>query len=152
MSIPSKLPALALVVASLLATACGGSTSPASTLPPGYSITIANMAFSPLNLTAPAGATVTVLNRDAMTHSVTQQAAAGSFTLGASAGTTPFDTGLFTGSRTFTLPAGLADGTVLHYYCSSHTTTMLTPNGTITISAVARPGGGYEPGGGGTSY
>jgi len=29
---------------------------------------------------------------------------------------------------------------------------MLTPNGTITISAVARPGGGYEPGGGGTSY
>jgi hypothetical protein len=72
--------------------------------------------------------------------------------MGAPAGTTPFDTGLFTGSRTFTLPAGLADGTVLHYYCSSHTTTMLTPNGTITISAAARPGGGYEPGGGGTGY
>ena len=151
MSIRSMHSAAALVVASAFATACGGSSSPASTLPPGYYITITNMAFSPLNLSAPAGATVTVLNRDAMTHSVTQQAAAGSFTLGAPAGATPFDTGLFTGSRTFTLPAGLADGTVLHYYCSSHTTAMLTPNGAITISAAARPAGGTDPGGG-TGY
>ena len=149
MSIRSKLFAVALVVASVFATACGGSSTPASSLPPGYSITITNMSFSPLNLAAPAGATVTVLNRDAMTHSVTQQAAAAAFTLGAPSGTTPFDTGLFTGTRTFTLPAGLADGTVLHYYCSNHTSTMLTPNGTITIAAAAQPGGGIDPGPGG---
>jgi len=49
-------------------------------------------------------------------------------------------------------PAGLADGTVLHYYCSNHTSTMVTPNGTITIAAAAAPGPGIDPGGGGIGY
>jgi plastocyanin len=129
-----------------LASACGSSSPSSGTLPPGYYITIRNMSFSPPNLAAPAGATVTVLNRDAMVHSVTQQATAATYTPGAPAGTTPFDTGLFSGTRTFTLPGGLADGTVLHYYCSNHTTTMLTPNGTITIASAAPPAPGDDPG------
>ncbi|MBS1108526.1 MAG: blue (type 1) copper domain [Anaeromyxobacteraceae bacterium] len=149
MSILSKLRVAAVVAAGVLASACGGSSASSSSLPPGYYIVISNMSFAPLNLAAPSGATVTVINRDSMTHSVTQQAAAAAFTLGAPSGTTPFDTGLFTGTRTFTLPAGLADGTVLHYYCSNHTSTMLTPNGTITIAAAAQPGGGIDPGPGG---
>lgn len=138
----------ALAAAAALASACGSSSPSPGTLPPGYYITISNMSFAPLNLAAPAGATVTVLNRDAMAHSVTQQAAAGAYTVGAPAGTTPFDTGLFSGTKTFTLPAGLADGTSLHYYCSNHTSTMLTPNGTITITSAAPPAPGTDPGAG----
>lgn len=139
----------AVMAAASLASACGSSSPSSGALPPGYYVTIRNMSFSPLNLAAPAGATVTVLNRDAMVHSVTQQAAAAAYTLGAPAGTTPFDTGLFSGTRTIALPAGLADGTVLHYYCSNHTTTMLTPNGTITITSAAPPAPGGDPVGGG---
>jgi plastocyanin len=135
-----------------LAAACGDSTPAGSSLPPGYYITISSLAYAPLDLAAPSGATVTVVNRDAMTHSVTQQAAAGAFTPGAPGGGTPFDTGLFTGTRTFTLPTGLADGTVLHYYCTSHTSTMLTPNGTITIRSAAPVGNGPDPVGGGSNY
>jgi hypothetical protein len=147
MSSRSMLGASVLVAASLLVPGCGDSSPSASTLPPGYYISIAGMSFSPLNLEAPTGATITVLN--AMAHSVTQQAAAGAFVPGAPAGTTAFDTGLFTGTKTFVLPAGLADGTVLHYYCTSHTSLMTTPNGTITIRAAAPPvsGGPYNPGG-----
>jgi plastocyanin len=134
-------------VAAAWLAACGGTTTPAgTTLRPGYYIGISSMAYSPLNLAAPAGSTVTVINRDAMNHSVTSQAAPGSFTPGAAAGA-PFDTGLFTGSRTFRIPAGLADGTVLHYYCSSHGSLMATPNGTITIDSTA--GVGPAPAGGG---
>ncbi len=152
MSNRSRYGAAALVAAGVLASACGSSSTSSSALPAGYYIIISNMSFAPSNLEAPAGATVTVVNRDAMVHSVTQQSTAGAFTLGAPAGTTPFDTGLFSGSKAFTLPAGLADGTVLHYYCSNHTSTMLTPNGTITIRAAAPPTPGIDPGGPGTGY
>ena len=149
MSSRSMLGVSVLVAASLLTSGCGDSaSSPATTLPPGYYISISNMSFSPLDLEAPPGAKVTVVNRDAMAHSVTQQAAAGAFVAGAPVGSTPFDTGLFTGTKTFVLPAGLADGTVLHYYCSSHASLMTTPNGTITIRVAAPPvdGGPYNPG------
>jgi len=139
-----RISLLTMAVATLAA--CGGSSTTGTTLPPGYYITITGMAYAPLNLAVPSGGTVSVVNRDAMPHSVTSQAAPGSFTPGASAGT-PFDTGLFTGLKTFTVPAGLADGTVLHYYCTSHGSLMLTPNGTITIQAAAQPG--PSPGGGG---
>jgi plastocyanin len=151
MSIRPKLGAVALVTALGLITACGDSTPAAATLPPGYYITISNLTYSPLDLVAPAGATITVLNRDTMTHSVTQQAAPGTFTPGTPGGGTPFDTGLFTGTKTFTLPTGLVEGTVLSYYCTSHTSTMATPNGTITIRAAATPAPNPYPGGG-TGY
>jgi plastocyanin len=139
---------LVFVAAAVLA-ACGGSSS--SALPAGYYITLSGMAFPVATLEAPAGATITVVNQSAMGHTVTQEAARDGFTLGAPAGTTPFDTGLFSaGTRTFSLPAGLADGTVLYYYCRTHTSLMVPSTGTITIRASAQPGpgpagGGYGP-------
>ncbi len=151
MPMRSTLRSFPLVAVLALAAACGDSTPAASSLPPGYYITISGMAYAPLNLSAPAGATITVLNRDAMAHSVTQQVAPATFTPGAPGGGTPFDTGLFTGTKTFTLPAGLVEGTVLSYYCSSHASMMVTPNGTITIRAAAAPAPDPYPGGG-TGY
>ena len=139
---------LVFVAAAALA-ACGGSSS--SALPPGYYIIVADMAFPTATLEAPAGATITVVNQSSMGHTVAQEAARDDFTLGAPAGTTPFDTGLFAaGTRTFSLPTGLADGTVLYYYCRTHTSLMVPSTGTITIRASAQPvtgppGGGYGP-------
>jgi len=139
---------LVFVAAAALA-ACGGSSS--SALPAGYYITISGMAFPVATLEAPAGATITVVNQSAMGHTVTQEAALDAFTLGSLPGTTPFDTGLFpAGTRTFPLPTGLADGTVLYYYCRTHTSLMVPSTGTITIRASAQPssgpaGGGYGP-------
>ena len=135
--------AAALGAASLAA--CGGGSSKKN-LPPGYYITISSMRFSPLNLTVPPGATVTVLNDDSMEHSVTSEAAAGDYTPGAVAGVS-FDTGLFVGQRGFTISSTAPEGTVIPYYCRSHTSSMATPNGTITIHAAATPS--QPPGGGG---
>ncbi len=140
---------LAVALAPMLLAACGGSSSGTS-YPPGYYITLGPMSFSPANLAAPSGATVTVVNNSGYTHSVTQEAAAGDYVLGAPTGMTPFDTGLFgSGTKTFTLPTGLADGTVLYYFCRNHMGAMTPPNGTITITATAPPGGGGGGGGGG---
>lgn len=151
------------VLAGVLA-ACGGSSSgssPAPTPTPtptvggpqSFQLTISGLAFSPLDLQVPAGATVTVVNKDAMQHSVTSEASPGAFTPGAVGGV-QFDTGPFTGTRTFTIPANAATGTVIPYYCTVHLGTMATPNGTLTIAAstptptptptvTSMPGGGY---------
>jgi plastocyanin len=127
--------------------ACGGSSS-GTTLPPGYYITISTLSFSPANLAAPSGATITVVNNSTTSHSVTQQAAVDAFTMGAMTGMTPFDTGMFSNaSKTFTLPTGLAEGTVLYYYCRNHTSMMVPSTGRITITAAAAPSGG-----GGSGY
>ncbi len=125
---------------------CGGSSSGSSHS--GYTIAIGNLSFAPANLAAPSGATITVVNQSTTTlHSVTQEASVDAFTPGAPAGMTPFDTGLFdAGSRTFTLPAGLPEGTVLYYYCRNHLGMMVPSTGRITITAAALPtggGGGY---------
>jgi hypothetical protein len=84
-----------------------------------------------------------------MAHSVTSQAAPGQYVLGAPAGVATFDTGNFTGSATFVVPSGLAEGTTLSYFCRTHTSTMATPNGTLTISATAQPAS--PPAGSGTA-
>lgn len=135
-----------------LAAGCGGSSSTSTNLPPGYYITISGLAFSPLDLSVPPGATVTVINRDGMDHSVTSEAAPSAFTPGAVAGVS-FDTGLFLGQKSFTIPSSAAEGTVIHYFCRSHLGAMATPNGTVTIHASAPPspppGGGGGGGGGG---
>lgn len=127
------------VAASAMAVAaCGGSSSsssapaPAPAAPAEPTITISGMAFSPLDLHVPAGATVTVVNRDGILHSVTSEAAPNAFTPGPVGGIA-FDTGQFTGQRTFSIPANAATGTVVPYYCTSHLSMMATPNGTITI-------------------
>jgi plastocyanin len=133
-----------------LAVGCGGSSSTSSgQTASGFTITIASMAFAPLGLAVPPGATVTVVNRDSMAHSVTSEAAPNAFTPGAVSGVS-FDTGPFTGTRTITIPANAPEGAVIPYYCTVHGNTMATPNGTITIHAAARPA--PSPGGGGGGY
>lgn len=146
-----SLAALGLAVA-----ACGSSSSSSSPAPapqgPGFFITISNLSYSPLNLHVPPGATVTVLNQDGMPHSVTSEATQNAFTPGSVSGVS-FDTGPFTGTKTFSIPAAATGGTVIPYYCTVHRGTMATPNGAITVdpSAVATtaPGAGGAGGGGG---
>jgi plastocyanin len=131
---------LAAVVA-VIATGCGGSSSSGAAAPApasGFFIVISNMSFSPLNLQAPAGATVTVVNHDSTPHSVTSEASPNAFTPGLAGGVS-FDTGVFTGTRSFQLPSGVANGTVIPYYCTVHKGTMNTPNGAITINSAAQP-------------
>src|SRR5512137_2406981 len=111
---------LAFLACATLA-ACGDSAG-GTTAPPGYTITIGPLSFSPANLAAPSGARITVVNGSTTSHSVTQEAAVDAFVMGAMPGATAFDTGLFAnGTRSFTLPTGLAEGTVLYYYCQNHT-------------------------------
>ena len=96
-----------------------------------YVITIQNVHFSPDNLDVPPGETVTVRNLDAMLHSVTSEAALDDFTPGAVGGVS-FDTGTFaSGTRSFSLPATAAAGTVIHYYCEVHDGVMNQP--TVTV-------------------
>lgn len=147
-------------VLAAVAAACGSSSSSSSAAPPpqasGFVITIANMAFSPADLRVPPGATVTVVNRDGMPHSVTSEAHANDFTPGSVNGIS-FDTGPFTGTRTFTIPGGATANTVVPYYCTVHRGAMATPSATITIDPSAVPttapgGGGGGTGGGGGGY
>lgn len=123
-----------LLAAASLAAACGGSsnsgmvnttsTSDGGTGSDGgaasITIHIRGLAFSPENPSAPPGATVTVVNDDSPTvHSMTSEATAGTFTPGAVAGVS-FDTGLFTGTRSFTIPSTAVTGTVIPFYCRNH--------------------------------
>jgi plastocyanin len=67
----------------LLLAACGGGTAPTTTAVPtssptasaegAASVTIQGFAFSPAEITVRAGDTVTWTNRDAVTHTVTQE-------------------------------------------------------------------------------
>ena len=143
-----RVAALAGVVLALAS--CGGSSSGGGGGvgggAPGFYITISGMAFSPAELHVPAGGTVTVVNQDAMQHSVTSEAASGDFTPGGVGGV-QFDTGAFTGTRTFMIPANATNGTVIPYYCTVHKGLMATPNANIMVDDSAQPG--PAPGGGG---
>jgi plastocyanin len=132
------------VAACAFVAACGSSTP--STSPSGFTITISSFSFSPLNLNAPPGATVTVVNDDNTPHSVTSETAPETFTPGAVRGVS-FDTGPFTGQASFTLPSSAPNGTVIPYYCSVHKSAMTTRTGTITIQVTAAPDGGAPDGG-----
>jgi plastocyanin len=120
--------------------ACGGSSYDDGGDPApqeqasGFQIVISGMTFSPAQLEVSPGATVTIQNRDSTPHSVTSQAAPNAFTKGGVAGVS-FDTGAFTGTRTFVIPSSAAVGTVIPYYCTTHLGTMVTPNGSIVIAA-----------------
>ena len=133
---------------------CGGSSSGpnnsvGSGMPPGFYINIAGLAYSPLQLEAPPGATVTVLNQDSMPHTVTSEAAAGSFVPAAVSGV-QFDQAVAAHSTaTFTLPANAPEGATIPYYCKVHTSTMVTQTGTIHVNASAQPAA--PPGGGGSN-
>jgi plastocyanin len=145
---------LGLGVVALALASCGGSSSggggggTVSGGAPGFYIKIQGMAFSPLELSVPPGGTVTVVNDDGFPHTVTSEAAAGNFTLGNVAGV-QFDTGQFTGTRTFPIPANAPNGTVIPYFCNVHKSMMVTPTGTIKVDDTAQPGPAPGSGGGG---
>jgi plastocyanin len=134
----------------LAAIGCGGSSNSGNTpvmttgtptpTPSGFVITIVGLRYSPLNLSVPPGATITVLNNDpGMIHSVTSEARVGAYTPGAVNGVS-FNTGEFgDGTRAIQIAANAPAGTVIPYYCITHLTTMATPNGTITIDPNATP-------------
>jgi hypothetical protein len=65
---------------------------------------------------------------------VTSESAPGEFAPGGVAGVA-FDTGPFTGARSFTIPADAPPGTVVPFYCSVHRERMATPNGAIRVVA-----------------
>jgi plastocyanin len=121
------------VVAAALSGACGSKSSGTPN-----QITISNLTFSPQNLNATPGSTVTVQNNDSMGHSVTSTSTAGVYTPGAVAGIS-FDTGVFTGTATFSIPANATVGTVIPYFCTSHTTRMAQAQ--ITITSASSGGG-----------
>ena len=153
----ARMMRVAAVVAAALISGCGstgyggGGGGGGGGTTPGFYVVIEGSAFNPLQLSAPPGATVTVLNRDPMAHSVTSEAAAGDFTPGGVGGV-EFNTGSFTGSKTFTLPADATDGTVIPYYCTVHKSTMVTPNGSIRIDSSAQPAPAPGSSGGGGGY
>ncbi len=118
---------LALLVGAAASDAGSAGTGPAG----GAVITIQNLTFSPANLEVAPGATVTVRNLDKMPHTVTSQAKAGSFTPGAVSGVS-FDTGNFTGEKTFTIPPTAPAGTVIPYFCRVHKGGMKN-SGTVTV-------------------
>ncbi len=151
--------AFASAAAWAFVSACGSSTPSPIVSPGGYAISISNLSFSPLNLEAPPGATVTVTNNDNTPHSVTSEAAAGNFVPGAVSGV-QFDTSPFVGQASFMIPGNAPNGTVIPYYCRVHLSGMNTPTGTITIKVSAAHDGGTPDGGqydggeydGGTTY
>ncbi|GEJ55780.1 plastocyanin/azurin family copper-binding protein [Anaeromyxobacter diazotrophicus] len=164
----------AVVAAAALAAACGGSYSAPSggtdagtvtttgadggTTPTSFELHIKGMAFSPENLTVPAGATVQVVNDDgSVPHSVTSEATAGAYVPGSVAGIS-FDTGIFTGTRSFTLPASAATGTVIPYFCRVHGAMMVDaakvqltigPAGTAPVTPTTTPAPTMPPSPGG---
>ena len=101
-------------------------------------LTIQNFTFSPANLAVNPGQTVRVRNQDgSMGHSVTSQSAPRTFTPGGVAGVS-FNTGIFTGEATFTIPGNAPAGTIIPYYCIPHTSQMRN-TGVITVRASGDP-------------
>jgi plastocyanin len=148
--------ALALIGLVSALASCGGSSSGSgggsgtvNNGATGFYITISGMAFSPLQLAVPPGATVTVVNQDGIPHSVTSEDAPGNYTLGSVSGV-QFDTGLFVSQANFTIPANAPAGAIIPFFCKNHKQTMVTPTGTIRIDSSAQPGPAPVTGGGGS--
>lgn len=93
-------------------------------------ITIDNDTFDPVEFTAEPGELITVVNDDDESHTVTSQSDEDEFD-----DTGDFDTGTIEAGETdsFTIPADAEDGDTFFFYCDIHTSSMATPNGTITI-------------------
>jgi plastocyanin len=83
----------------------------------GTSVVIQNFAFQPPSLTVPAGATVTVVNKDSVTH-----------TLSSTASPSAFDTGDIASGTTTTFKAPAKAG-AYPYICKIHT----FMHGTLTV-------------------
>ena len=100
-------------------------------------VTILNYTYAPRRIAVWAGGAVLIRNYDAVRHTVTSEAAAGSHLPGAVNGVS-FDTGPFLGDRVITIPAGAPVGTVVPYYCQLHGGAMLD-EGEIEIVAPPSP-------------
>jgi plastocyanin len=94
---------LCLAALAVVAAACGGSDDDISSAAGAKTVTIANFEFAPDTLEVKVGDTVTVDNKDQTEHTVT-------------AGDKSFDTGSFTGTKTFTVTRA---GTFT-YVCEIH--------------------------------
>jgi plastocyanin len=111
---PRWLGTLGAAVAGLLLAACGGGGgSPSPTSPPGAgaavaanTVTISNFMFSPMTAAVAPGAIVKVVNKDAVTHTLT--AVGGQF-----------DTGNIGPGQTRTFTAPTKPGSY-HYICNIH--------------------------------
>ena len=130
LSVYRSLYVLSVLAVAAFSVNCGSSSS----TPAANTITISSFLYSPTNLSVQPGATVTVVNADGTQHSVTSQTAMGAFTAGA-VNNVQFDTGAFTGTKTFTISATATVGTVIPYFCIVHLGTMGMGQGQITIVA-----------------
>ena len=134
---PLACPRLAWTLALTLAAAgCDGTGATADATGPStpYVITVSNYMEAPASLGAPAGATVLVQNFDDFDHWFSSSVAPGVYVHSAVGG---FDLDLelpARGVRSFALPAGLAAGTVVPYFCRLHLKAELTA-GSLTILA-----------------
>jgi plastocyanin len=117
----------------LLAAACAQPPTQASYPPGTFLLRIRNYTFDPQHLTVTPGATIVVVNDDPFDHTVTSEAAPGSFAPGAVNGVS-FDTGPFQGARQIDIPADAPVGTVVPYFCEMHGAAM-TDAPDITIAA-----------------
>ncbi len=132
---PLACPRLAFALA-LAVAGCGGAGATADATGPStpYVITVSNYMEAPASLGAPAGATVLVQNFDDFDHWFSSSVAPGVYVHSAVGG---FDLDLelpARGVRSFALPAGLAAGTVVPYFCRLHLKAELTA-GSLTILA-----------------
>ena len=95
---------VSLAALALVATACGGSDGASGNASSGAkTVTISNFEFAPDTLEVKVGDTVTVDNKDQTEHTVTARDKS-------------FDTGTFTGTKTFTVTKA---GT-FEYVCEIH--------------------------------
>jgi plastocyanin len=131
--LPTRIRLLAALAFVTLACNCGSSSSGGPN-----TITISNFLFSPTTMAVAPGTTITVVNQDSMTHSVTSQDTPSAFTPGGVNGII-FDTGAFLGTASFTIPSTAPVGTVVPYYCAVHLSTMGMNQGTITVAGATLP-------------
>jgi plastocyanin len=98
----------------------GGTGGPGGGGAPGeFTIDIVDFAYSPEQLTVPAGATVTVRNSGTAPHSVTSGTCVQTTCTESDLNGVGFDTGIIEpgASATFTIPADAASGTEVPYFC-----------------------------------
>jgi hypothetical protein len=132
----STLLRLGAALALSAAVACGGGAGATANLtaaPAPYVITILNDTFLPADLPAPPGATVLVRNDDSFDHWVQSAAAPGEYVYGSFGGVSIYLRVPARTEQAFDLPAAVAVGTVVPYFCADMGSAMLP--GTITIVA-----------------
>jgi len=122
---------LSLFVILLFIVACGSSDSGDSGGgTSGITIIIDNNTFSTTSFSASPGETITVINDDNVSHTVTSESAPNAFDDDGDFDTGTLAPGLTT---TFQIPSDASVGDTIFFYCIIHEGTMTVANGTITI-------------------